>query len=142
MIHFHKRFLVAVAMKQNFYRRLGTGILRGVVLQKLAEQKCLASEPVGALVGGKQIVQLIPKHRSATRLQDDNWQPCINLWAESTHDLSQFVLSSLQHSKVIKRSPAAQGAPRTSHCEASILQHLQRGLASLWMKVVIKGIYP
>src|SRR5258708_7585661 len=129
-------------MKQNFYRRLGTGILWGAILQKLAEQKCLASEPVGALVGGKQIVQLIPKHRSATRLQDNNWQPCINLRAESTHDLAQFVLSSLQHAKVIKRSPAAQGAPRTNHREASILQHFKRGPANFWMKVVIKGIYP
>src|SRR5258708_39645260 len=142
MIHFHKRFLVAVAMKQNLYRRLGRGILWGVILQKLAEQECLVSEPVGALVGGKQIVQLIPKHGGATRFQDDYWQPCVNLWAESPHDLKQFVLSPFQHTKVIKRSPATQGASRTNHREASILQHLQRGPASLRMKVVIKGIYP
>src|SRR6266851_362935 len=142
MIHFHKRFLVAVAMKQNFRRKLEKGILWGVILQKLAEQECLATEPVGALVGGKQIVQLIPKHRSATRLQDDNWQPCINLRAESAHDLKQFVLSPFQHTKVIKRSPTAQGATGASHREASILQHFQRGPASFRMKVVIKGIYP
>src|SRR5260370_3453207 len=142
MIHFHERFLVAVAMKQNFCRKLGKRILWGVILQKLAKQKCLATEPVGALVGGKQIVQLIPKHRSATRLQDDNWQPRINLRAESAHDLKQFVFSSLQHAQVIKRSPAAQGATGASHREASILQHFQRGLAGFWMIVVVKGIYP
>src|SRR6266478_1091631 len=78
MVHFHQRFLVAVAMEQDFHRALGWRIVWGVSQQKLAEQKCLASEPVGALVGGKQVMQLIPKYRSATRLQDNNWQSCVN----------------------------------------------------------------
>src|SRR5215813_1171570 len=111
MVHFHQRFLVTVAMDQNFHQALGWRIVWGVSLQKLAEQKCLASEPVGALVGGKQVMQLIPKRRSATRLQDNNWQSCVNQGSQSTHDLAQIVFGFLQHAEVIKGPPAAQRTP-------------------------------
>jgi hypothetical protein len=53
MIHPHERFLVAVTMEQNFHRGLRRRIVWGILLQELAEQKCLASEPVRSLVGGK-----------------------------------------------------------------------------------------
>src|SRR6266849_11045206 len=107
MTHLHQRLLVAVTMEKNFFRGLGRKIVRRVVLQKLAEQKCLVSELVGALIGRKQIVQLIPKHRSATRLQYNYGQPRTNLRDESIHDLAQVVFGILKHAKVIKRSPAA-----------------------------------
>ena len=88
MIHFHQRLLVAVTMEKNFCGEFGRTIVRCIILQKLAEKECLASEFGGALVGGKQIVQLIAKHRSTTGLQDDYWQTCVNLRTKSTHDLA------------------------------------------------------
>src|SRR5260370_40422620 len=93
MVHFHQRFLVTVAMEQDFHRALGWRIVWGISLQKLAEQECLASEPVGALVGGKQVMQLIPKHRSAARLQDDNRQPRVNRGTHTTHDWPKLFLA-------------------------------------------------
>src|SRR5882762_977191 len=104
MVHFHQRFLVAVAMEQDSHRALGWRIVWRVSLQKLAEQKCLASEPVGALVGGKQVMQLIPKHRSATRHKKKNGRPCVTRVPKTSQKRAKFFLAS-------PRKPEKKGGP-------------------------------
>src|SRR6267142_21490 len=79
-------------------------------------------------------MQLIAKNRSTARLQDDNWQPCVNRGSESTHDLAQIVFGSLKHSEVVKWPPATQRTPGTSHLESCRLEHIQSGPARFWLK--------
>ncbi len=107
MIHFHKCFVVAMAMKEHFLRKLRKSKSGRVQFKKFAEEKGLAPQALGARVAGKKVCQLVAKNRGATRLKHHNRQPRIDLSPKNVQDTPQVFFGSIEHAEVVQRPPAA-----------------------------------
>src|SRR5690242_12805896 len=66
-VKFHDGFVMAVAMNHRLASKLR--IHEAVVVEKLAQKKCLPCQPLRVLAVGKQLAHLIAEHRHATRLE-------------------------------------------------------------------------
>src|ERR1700736_1313643 len=131
---------MAVSVKENFPAKLWGLIARGMALQKLTEEKRLASQPSSPCIRGKQIAQLIAKNGGATRFQDDNRDACINVRAQSTHDSLQIFFGPVEHAEIVQGPAAAQMDLRDSNLETRALKHFDRRAARVWMKVIVKRV--
>src|SRR5712691_723157 len=139
---FHDRFVMAVSVQEHLPAKLRRLIAWNLVLEKLAEEKRLTSQPGGARIRREQIAELIAKDGSTTRLQHDDWDARINLDAQGTHDSLQVFLGSVEHAEIVQRSPAAQMNLGDSHLETRALKYFQRRAARIWMKIIVKRVRP
>src|SRR5258708_25603312 len=113
-------------VQEHLPAKLRRLIAWNLVLEKLAEEKRLTSQPGGARIRWEQIAQLIAKDRSTARLQHDDRDPRINLDAQGTHDSLQVFLGSVEHAGIVQRSPAAKMNLGDADLQTHTLKYFQR----------------
>src|SRR5579872_4693785 len=140
--HFHNRFVMAVPVEKYLLSKLRSLIARGLLFQKLAQEKRLVSQPDGTLIHGKQIAQFIPKDGSATRFQHDDRDPGHNWGAQDAHDSFQILFGLVEHAEIIERPAAAQMHLRNPDLETCALKYIKRRAASVRMKIIVERVRP
>src|ERR1700676_5033815 len=133
---------MAVSVKEHFPAELRRLIAWGMMLQKLAEEKRLASQPGGAWILREQIAQFIAKDGSAALFQDDDRDAGVNLHAQGAHDSLQIFLGPVEHAEIVQWPPAAEMNLRDGDLETRALKHFQRSTACVRMKVIVKRVGP
>src|SRR5262245_14018575 len=115
MGHLHQRLLMAVSVKQHSPLEKGRVIGLSSGFEELGKKQGLLAQAIRSRIGREQVANLVAEHRSATRLQHDNWYAVINHVTEVVQDRLQIALRPIEESEVIQGSPAAQRAARDSH---------------------------
>src|SRR5260370_32064124 len=133
---------MAVSVQEHLPAKLRRLIAWNLVLEKLAEEKRLTSQPGGARIRWEQIAQLIAKDRSTARLQHDDRDARINLDAQGTHDSLQVFLGSVEHAEIVQRSPAAKMNLGDADLETHAPKYFQRRASRVRMKVIVKRVRP
>src|ERR1700730_19475880 len=112
---------MTVTVEHYFAEKSRRLVARCMSLQEFTEQESLSSQPIGALIGRKQVVQLIAKDGSAARLQHDHRHVRINLAAEKVQDASQIFLGPIEHAEIVKRASAAKMTHRHGYLKPRLL---------------------
>src|SRR5437868_4148696 len=101
------------------------------VFQKFTQQIGILTQAFGVFIIGKQVEELVTKHCDTTRLQPNHRNASFNLGTQRVENLSQQLLSYVEHAKVIEGTTATQGAGRQQDLIACVFQHLDRRLTDL-----------
>ena len=112
------------------------------MFQKFTEEERLTAKLSGARVPGKQISQFIAEYRGATRLQDHDWQPGVDLRAQALQDALEVLPGFVEHAEVIQRPPAAEVVLRDSYPESGVDEYFQSSAADLGPVVIVEGVGP
>ena len=110
--------------------------------KKFAQQKRLLCQPLGALIGGEEVGQLIAKDAGAAGLEHHKGHPGIDLRAEAFQNPQQVLPRLVEEAEIVQRPAAADVLRRDLHLESSRGEHLMRRTQHLGMKVVVPRIRP
>ena len=103
----HQRFVVAVAMQQNFPGKLRWSISRSMMLEELAEKKRLAAQLHGARIPRKQIAEFVAEYGSATGFQDDDGNARFDLRAQDAQYSFEVFFRFVEEAEIVQRPAAA-----------------------------------
>src|SRR5579871_4671527 len=95
--------------------------------KKLAEQKSLARQCLGALVMREQVDEFVAEDGDATRLKTDDRNSGLNFRRELIEDLQQQGFGSIEHAVVVERAAAAQVGAGNDDAIAGVLQNFDGG---------------
>jgi hypothetical protein len=80
----------------------------GVLLKEFTDQERLLAQSLRTQLAWKKASQLIPKHRSTTRLEDHDRRSGIDLGRQFIHHPTEIRLRAAEHPEVVERSPTAE----------------------------------
>src|SRR6516225_5835387 len=100
--------MVTVRVYHRFTSKLGKREIFRLTLQDLAQEEGLPAQPPGRFVSGKEIRQLVTKHRDATGLQTYHRHSRRNLCPQRLENLPELPLSKTEHPVIVKRTATAQ----------------------------------
>src|SRR5579864_3584751 len=95
-----------------------------------------------AIVIWEKIEQFIAKHRSTTRLKDDNRSSGSNLRRENFDRFQQQLLRPVKHAKIVKRPSAADMRLRQCHPISRGFEDLDRRNRGFRVEVVVERVRP
>src|ERR1017187_2413678 len=113
---------MAMPVYEHLPMQLRGRVSRGIVLEKLAEEKCLVPQPGSARIGRKEVAQFIAKDGSATRFQYDDRNTGINLHSQGAQDSLKVLPGHVKHAEIVQRPPAAQVNSRDTDIKSRVLQ--------------------
>jgi hypothetical protein len=131
----------AEAVKQHAPVETRWLIARSLALQEFAEEKRLPPQPVGARIGGKEIAQLVAKHRRATGFQHHNRPARVDLGPQHLENPLQIFLRLTQQAELIG-PPAADVRGRQLDRAARRLEHALRCDRGLRPEVIVERVCP
>src|SRR5580658_10264399 len=118
-------------------RRLVT---RRVAGKKFAKQEGLLSQPLSALIGGKEVRQLIPEDAGATGLENHERHTRVDLGPKALKNLLQVRPCLSKKTEIVEWPSAADVLCRELYLESCRGQHLIGCAQHLGMKIVVPGI--
>jgi hypothetical protein len=110
--------------------------------EELAQVERLLRQPLGVLVEGQQLGQLVLEDGDATRLDPDHWHPGADLLAQVLDHPLRVAPGEMEHPVVVQRPSAAEVQLRNDDVEAGLLERLHRREPDLRLEVVRERVRP
>ncbi len=133
------RVLVAVDLEEGPAVEPPEGEAR-VLVDHLRQDLRRPGELPRAGIGPEEVRQLVPEHRGAGRLEEDNRDALVHRRHQRVEIATQERAGKVEHPVVVERPAAAEAAPRDLHGVPRALERLDGGDPDLGVEEVGEGV--